>query len=341
MGVILLLADAQEPWSLHVERELLKRHHPVRRIEPAALLDNLLIDWRLSGFPSALGAAVSTCGLGHECPVELDGVLVGMSPASLQFPHNSFPPEDQAYVTMEWMAGLYAWLRSLSCPVINVPVPGRGAVLLPSHPMIREACRRAGWMAAPHAVVTDRMRAAQWFDRWNRHVRVQSCADGSVMGELRGTESLPVMEELLLAGPVVIQPIPEGVRSHAILVGSTVIGGTCRTAVQDSRLCSGVLDATTVSPQVAHRCRQLVQSLGLTCAEIAFVHRPDDSLHCLGVSERPAFGRCSDALRQSVVGHLVNVLDHTQEWRTRDSALRTHGRSHDCQPSRPSCCAIG
>lgn len=313
MGVILLLADSGDGWALQVEQTFLRRHQAVQRIESKSLVESLALNWRLDG---SVHSAILSTALGspqeNSC-AELLGVLVRTNLAALEIPDGFVAPGDRDYVQMEWSAALCGWLKALTCPVVNTIVPGRSANLPPSHGSVRMALGQAGFIASPQVLVSDSSRAMDWFDRWKRRAFLLPLGTGHGLQYLQGVGGHEVMAEAILAGPAILQPVPEGTRLRAFVVGNAVVGGVWRSAVQDRCLREAVLDATTLPPGLSQQCRKLARHLDLVFAQIDLVWGRDEVTFCQGVSSSPDYWSCSDALRGLLVRHLVAVLDHTQE----------------------------
>lgn len=340
MGLTLLIAEAGDRWAIDIERELIRRQHPVTHVQPQAFIESHPITYPIGGSADSSGSVslnVTHCGFEGDA---LSSVLVRTSVGALTLPPDLFSAEDESYARTEWVAALFGWLHALSCPVVNVPIPGRSVHLSPSHPVLRAALSAVGMHAGASVVVSDIESAVKQYDAWNRHVRVQVLAPGSLAIELRGAKGSGVLEGLASQGPVAMQRVPEGRRLSAVVVGQRVVGGCWRTAVQGGQLRESILDPTTISPQLVQQCRQIARMLTQPVATVDMVLAYDETVYCLGASDMPDHGICSDHMRQLLVRHVSNILDRTEEWSRHDSAFRSHSRSHRGQFVRPIGCQV-
>ncbi|GKS57776.1 hypothetical protein YTPLAS18_13030 [Nitrospira sp.] len=339
-SVILLLADATDPWSTHVERELIRRHQPVSRVDPRSLCGGLSFDWRLEGSSRSSFHSITPDHVPVEARAELRAVLVRMQIGALELPEDTFNSEDQVYAQMEWSAALFGWLNALSCPVINPPVPGRSGRLFPMQASVQGALLQLGVAVPPHAVASTRETVLEHYAQWNELARAQSLGPDAKVHYLQGGDGHAVVDAMLAHGPILLQAVPEGSPVRAVVVGEEVIGGTRRTAAQDGCLRESIWDAAPLPPSLANVCRRLAGVLALPFVDIEMVQGHEGQLSCLGISESPAYGQYSDRLRHLIVDRLVNLLDNTEERRAHDPYVWPTPRSDHRQPGGAACCPI-
>ena len=339
--MILILAEAGEAWAVPVEQELLRRDQPVCRVDAHTILDSIALNWLLDD-PGDRPSVLMEHANGRVIPLNnLQSIFLRAEVGRLAVVSGQYAPQDQVYVERELSAAWYGWLHAQSCPVVNLPVFGHGGSLAVASVAFHRAAMQAGLVPVGTTVHSHIHRTHEWFERHNRDARVWPIGGREAASYLRGAEGRDRLSEWIEAGPVAMQPIPEGTRMHAFVVGEAVIGGVRRTATKDGRLLPSVLDHATVAPDVAQRCRRLTRARQMSFAELELVLGSDGTMYCLSLSGDPVYARCSDVLRKTLVLEMSVWLAQAKEMNCRDSRVRPDYRSYRFEPLDAPCRQVG
>jgi|GEM_PF-6326591 len=249
--MIIVFAEPGDGLAADIQSRLTERGRGCLLITPPVPGCSFRFSWQIP--PVATEQLVFS---GRTLQLErLRGVVVRALPPSPAGPRGA--ESDLDYLRVEWSAALVGWLKTLPCPVLNRPRPGRS--FHPAHLSAYELGFRAAGLRLPRLLVTNSEQEARRFWR--------SCG-GTVLRAPWQGEPLPAESEDEAAqtdGGSCLLACPAGERRRLHVVGNEVFaerlgddGGTASAEY----LLTGIL---------ADRCSLLAGRLGLSCLQLTVV----------------------------------------------------------------------
>ena len=328
--MILILAESTDPWAMLVHKEAQHNGGEVFWIQPAQLLDRILLNW-----PVVTGATVVPGTVvidGHTIPLaDLTGIFARlMLPPPLELEGLSLPDRD--YVIKETSAAWLAFLNAMPCSVVNRPVPGGRPTILAGSPLLSRLAQEQGFLLPLSRCTSSLADAMLQFSAWSERVYLKplgSHESGIFLQAHDGGEQIcRVMERQAVS----MQAIPRGQRVTVYVVGEEIVA----TVVQPGEDLPQRMEMPSV---LSERCVGLVGDVGLTFAECQFIVTPEGSIYCLNVSSAPGFWCCPHEVQAQIVCRLVEYLSEMRS-RSRHDSLngpdgRPSAREHLCQTRSP------
>lgn len=320
--MILILADSTDPWATLVHREAQRRGRDVFWIQPAQLLDRVLLNW-----PVVTGASVVPGMMvidGQTIPLaDLTGIFARLTlPPPLELEELSLPDRD--YVIKETTEAWLAFLNAMTCAVVNRPVPGGRPTILAGSPLLSQMAEEHGFLLPPSRCTSSQADAMLQFSAWSEGVYLKplgSHEPGMFLHAHDGTKQIcRVMERHAVS----MQSMPRGQRITVYVVG----GNAAATVVHANEHLEQSIELPSLPIQ---QCLSLVRALGLTFAECHLTLIPDGQIYCLDVSSAPGFWCCPQEVQQQIVCRLVDYLSEMRSLSLHDSLDGTDGRSSACE----------
>ncbi len=320
--MILILADSTDPWASLVHREAQRSSGDVFWIQPAQLLDRILLNW-----PVMTGASVV------PGTVVIDGDTIPLADLTGIFARLTLPPpleleelslHDRDYVIKETTAAWLAFLNAMPCTVVNRPVPGGRPTTLAGSPLLSQLAEKHGFLLPSSRCTSSQADAILQCSAWSEGVYLKplgSHEPGMFLHAYAGAEQIcRVMERQAVS----MQAIPPGQRVTVYVVGAEVVA----TVLQPGEDVSQRMEMSSISPE---RCLSFMGDLGLTFAECQFIVTPEGSIYCLDVSSAPGFWCCPQEIQQQIVCRLVEYLSEMRSLSRHDSLDGPDGRSSACE----------
>ncbi|MEK7764342.1 MAG: hypothetical protein AAB433_22440 [Nitrospirota bacterium] len=325
--MLLILADSTDPWATLVHREALRTGGDVVWIEPAQLLDRVLLNW-----PVVTGEAVVAGSLvidGREILLrDLTGVLSGL-PFPLRLNLEDLSASDTEYVTKEATAAWLAFLNAMPCSVVNRPIPGGRSTLLTGSPLLARLAAEHGFLLPASRCTSSQADAVQQFTTWGESAYLKPLGSIEPGLYLNATDGGDQICRVMERQAVSLQRIPEGQQATVYVVGSEIAATVLHSGDDAKR------KIDLVSAQAAP-CLGLVRALGLSFAECQLVITPEGPSYWLDVSGAPNIWRCPQEVQPQIVRRLLIHLSETRSESTHDSLNGSDGRSSTRERMRPT-----
>jgi len=316
--VILILAESTDPWATLVDRDARRSGGDVFWIQPAQLLDRILLNWPVVTGVSVVSGTVVIDG--HTIPLaDLTGIFARLTlPPPLELEELS--SQDRDYVIKETTAAWLAFLNAMACSVVNRPVPGGRPTILAGSPLLSQLAEEHGFLLPPSRCTSSQADAVLQYSAWSERVYLKplgSHEPGVFLHAHDGGEQIcRVMERQAVS----MQAIPCGQRVTVYIVGEEIVA----TVLQPSEDVPQRMELPLVP---AERCLGLVGDLGLTFAECQFIVTPEGQIYCLDVSSAPSYWHCPQEVQQRIVCRLVEYLSEMRSLPRHDSLDGPDGRS--------------
>ena len=317
--MILILADSTDPWATLVDREARLSGGDVFWIQPAQLLDRILLNWPVvTGVSVVPGTVVID---GRTIPLaDLTGIFARLTlPLPLELEELSLPDRD--YVIKETTAAWLAFLNAMPCSVVNRPIPGGRPTLLAGSPLLSQLAEEHGFLLPPSRCTSSRADAIVQFSAWSERVYLKplgSHEPGIFLHAHDGGEQIcRVMERQAVS----MQAIPRGQRVTVYVVGEEIVA----TVLQPGEELQQRMEMPLVSSE---RCLGFVGDLGLTFAECQFIVTPEGPIYCLDVSSAPSYWHCPQEVQPKIVCRLAVYLSEQRSLPLHDSLVGADSRSH-------------
>jgi hypothetical protein len=316
--VILILADNTDPWAIQVNKEVQCTGGDVFWVQPAQLLDRILLNWRVVAGTSVVPGTLLIDG--HTIPLaDLTGIFARlMFPPPLELEELSL--QDRDYVMKETTAAWLAFLNALPCAVVNRPIPGGRSTILAGSPLLSRVAKERGFLLPPSRCTSSRADAVLQFSVWSERVYLKPLGSHEPGMFLRSHDGAEQIGRVMERQAVSMQAIPRGQRVTVYVVGEEIVA----TILQPSE---DVQQRMAMAPVPSERCLELVGDLGLTFAECQFIVTPEGPVYCLDVSSAPGFWGCPQEVQQRIVCRLVEYLSTTRGLLLHDSLDGPDGRS--------------
>ena len=316
--MILILADSADPWATLVHREAQRSGGDVFWIQPAQLLDRILLNW-----PVATGASVVSG------KVVIDGHTIPLADLTGIFPRLTLPPpleleelslQDRDYVIKETTAAWLAFLNAMPCSVVNRPVPGGRPTILAGSPLLSQLAEEHGFLLPPSRCTSSQADAILQFSAWSERVYLKPLGSHEPGMFLHAHDGVEHICRVMERQAVSMQAIPYGQRVAVYVVGAEIVA----TVLQPGEDLPQRMEMPSVQ---AERCLGFVGDLGLTFAECQFIVTPEGPIYCLDVSSAPGFWCCPQGIQQQIVYRLVDYLSRLRSQSLHDSLDGPDGRS--------------
>lgn len=320
--MILILADPTDPWATLAHRQAQRTGGDVFWIQPAQLLDRILLNWPVVTEVSVVPGTVVIDG--HTIPLaDLTGIFTRLPfPPPLELEELSF--QDRDYVLKETTAAWLAFLNAMPCAVVNRPIPGGRPTILAGSPFLSQLVKAHGFLLPPSRCTSSQADAIVQFSAWGELAYLKplgSQEPGTFLHAHDGAEQIcRVMEQQAVS----MQAIPHGQRVTVYIVGKEIVA----TVLQPGEDLPQRMEMPSV-PSAG--CLGLVGDLGLTFAECQFIVTPEGPIYCLDVSSAPSFWHCPQEIQQWIVGRLVDHLSEKRSLSLHDSLDGSDGRSSACE----------
>ena len=316
--MILILAESTDPWAMLVNKEAQHNGGDVFWIQPAQLLDRILLNW-----PVVTGASVVPGTVvidGHTCFLaDLTGIFAQLSlPPPLVFEELSL--EDRDYVIKETSAAWLAFLNAMPCLVVNRPIPGGRPTTLVGSPLLSQLVEEHGFLLPISHCTSSLADAMMQFSAWSEQVYLKPLGSHEPGIFLHAHDGVEQICRVMERQAVSMQAIPHGQRVTVYVVGEEIVA----TVLQPRE---GVPQRIEMPLVPAERCLDLVADLGLMFAECQFVLTPEGPIYCLDVSSAPVFECCPQEVQQQIVCRLVEYLSKMRSLSRHDSLDGPDGRS--------------
>jgi hypothetical protein len=316
--VILILADSTDPWATLVHREAQRSGGDVCWIQPAQLLDRILLNW-----PVVTGASVL------PGTVVIDDNTIPLAGLTGIFPRLTLPPpveleelslQDRDYVIKETTAAWLAFLNAMPCSVVNRPVPGGRPTILAGSPLLSRLAEAHGFLLPPSRCTSSQADAMLQFSAWSERVYLKPLGSPESGMFLHARDGVEQIRRVMERQAVSIQSIPRGQRVTVYVVGTEVVA----TVLQPGE---DVPQRMEMLSELSECCLGLVADLGLTFAECQFIVFPEGAIYCLDVSSAPGFWCCPQEIQQQIVCRLVEFLSEMRSLSLHDSLAGPDRRS--------------
>ena len=318
--MILILADGTDPWSTLIHRELSRRDEEVIWIQPAQLLDRILLNWSVMCDGSVPDGTL-VIDERSIALADLTGIVVRLTfppPLSL----DDLSPEDRAYVTKETTAAWLALLDALPCAVVNRPIPG-GRPTLPSCSVeLSRLAQRHGFALPASHCTWSRSDAVARLLAWNETAYVKLLGSQEPGMFLDDTDTKKKAELVPEHQAVLMQTVPDGQRVTVYVAAGEAVGTVVHPGGRPDK-------SHFLSPLPTQQCVNLAQDLGLEFVECQLV-LTDQTVYCLDISASPHYWRCPHDIQQRIVKSLADYLSQRRSIPFHDSAVGAHGRSRSC-----------
>ncbi len=316
--MILILADSTDPWASLLHNELHRSGGDVLWIEPAQLVERVLLSWPVVTEPSSLPGAVMIDGI--TVPLaDLTGVFSRLTtPVPLVIEDVS--PQDRDYVVKETTAAWLAFLNALPCAVVNRPVPGGMPTLLAGSPLLSACAAKHGFLLPPSHCTSSQADAVLQFSAWSERVYLKPLGSHEPGMFLEAQDGVGQICRVMERQAVSMQLIPNGQPVTVYVAGNHVAATIVQTDASLSQC--GMLSSWPTA-----QCLALVRALGLTFAECRLIVAPEGRIYCLDVSGAPGFWRCPQDVQHQIVYRLAEHLSEQRSLPVHDSLDGDDGRS--------------
>jgi hypothetical protein len=316
--VILILSDSTDPWATLVHREAQRTGGDVFWVQPAQLLDRILLNW-----PVVTGASVVPGMVvidGHTIPLaDLTGIFVRLTlPPPIELEELSL--QDRDYVIMETTAAWLAFLNAMPCCVVNRPVPGGRPTILAGSPLLSQLAEEHGFLLPSSRCTSSQADAILQFSAWGERVYLKALGSHEPGMFLHAHDGVEQICRVMERQAVSVQAIPRGQRVTVYVVGAEIVA----TVLQPGEDLPQRMEMLSI---LSERCLGLVGDLGLTFAECQFIVTPEGPIYCLDVSSVPSFWHCPQEVQQQIVCRLVDYLFEMRSLSLHDSLDGPDGRS--------------
>ena len=315
--VILILADSTDPWATLVRREAHRAGEDVFWIQPAQLLDRILLNWPVVTGTSVVPGTVTIDG--HTILLaDLTGIFQRLTlPPPLELEELSL--QDRGYVIKETTAAWLALLNAMPCSVVNRPVPGGRPTILAGSPLLSQLAEEYGFLLPPSRCTSSQADAILQFSAWSERGYLKPLGSHEPGMFLHAHDGVEQICRVMERQAVSMQAIPRGQRVTMYVVGEEIAA----TILQPGE---GLPQEMPSVP--SERCLGFVGALGLTFAECQFIVTPEGSIYCFDVSSAPGFWHCPQEVQQWIVRRLVDHLSETRSLSLHDSLDGPDGRSN-------------
>lgn len=316
--VILILADSTDPWAILIYREARRSGAEVRWVEPAHLLDRVVLNW-----PVEAESVIVRGSLAIDDTIiplsDLTGVFSRLTlPLPLQL--GELSPEDRDYVVKESTAAWLAILNALPCAVVNRPVLGGRPVVLSGSPFLSRLAEEQGIRLPSSRCTSNPADATLQFSTWRERVYVKRLGSEEPGLYLSAQGGIEQIRRVMETSAISMQAVPDGRRMTVYVAGHDVAASVVR--------CNERQGTETEVPSLLNRpCLDLVRRLGLSFAECQCVLTAEGAVYCLDVSPRPSYWHCPQELQQEIVRRLVGYLSEMRSLTFHDSLSGADGRS--------------
>jgi hypothetical protein len=316
--VILILADSTDPWATLVHREVQRSGGEVFWVQPAQLLDRILLNW-----PVVTGVSVVPGMLvidGHTIPFsDLTGIFARLTlPPLLELEELSL--QDRDYVMKETTAAWLAFLNAMPCAVVNRPAPGGRPTILSGSPLLSRLAEKHDFLLPPSRCTSNRADAILQLSAWSERVYLKPLGSHEAGMFLHAHDGAEEICSLMERHAVSMQAIPRGQRVTVYVVGEEIVA----TVLQPGEDLQQRMEIPSVPSK---RCLGLVADLGLEFAECQFIVTPEGPIYCLDVSSAPGFWCCPQEVQHRIVSRLVEYLSQTRSLSLHDSLDGPDSRS--------------
>jgi len=320
--VILILAESTDPWAMLVHKEAQHTGGDVFWIQPAQLLDRILLNW-----PVVTGASVVPGTVvidGQAIPLaDLTGIFARLTlPPPLELEGLSLPDRD--YVIKETSAAWLAFLNAMPCSVVNRPIPGGRPTILAGSPLLSRLAQEQGFLLPLSRCTSSQADAMLQFSAWREQVYLKPLGSHEPGIFLQAPDGVEQISRVMERQAVSMQAIPRGQRVMVYVVGEEIVA----TVLQPGEDLPQRMEVPSV---LSERWLGLVGDLGLTFAECQFIVTPEGSIYCLDVSSAPSFWHCPQEVQHQIVCRLVEYLSEMRSLSPHDSLDGPNGRSSACE----------
>jgi len=320
--VILILAESTDPWAMLVHKEAQHNGGEVFWIQPAQLLDRILLNWPVvTGVSVVPGTVVID---DHTFPLaDLTGIFARLTlPPPLELEGLSLPDRD--YVIKETSAAWLAFLNAMPCSVVNRPIPGGRPTILAGSPLLSRLAQEQGFLLPLSRCTSSLADAMLQFSAWSERVYLKPLGSHEPGIFLQAPDGVEQISRVMERQAVSMQAIPRGQRVMVYVVGEEIVA----TVLQPGEDLPQRMEVPSVSSE---RWLGLVGDLGLTFAECQFIVTPEGSIYCLDVSSAPSFWHCPQEVQHQIVCRLVEYLSEMRSLSPHDSLDGPNGRSSACE----------
>ena len=316
--MILILADSTDLWATLVHREARLSGGDVFWIQPAQLLDRILLNWPVMTGASVVPGTVVIDG--HTIPLaDLTGIFARLTlPPPIELEELSL--QDRDYVIKETTAAWLAFLNAMPCSVVNRPVPGGRPTILAGSPLLSQLAEEHGFLLPPSRCTSSRTDAILQFSAWSERVYLKPLGSHEPGMFLYAHDGVEQICRVMKRQAVSMQAIPRGQRVTVYVVGEEIVA----TVLQPSEDLSQHMEMLSVPSE---SCLGLVGDLGLTFAECQLVVTSEGRIYCLDVSEAPSYWHCPQEIQQQIVCRLADYLSEQRSLSIHDSLDGADGRS--------------
>ena len=316
--MILILADSTDPWATLVHREAQRTGGDVSWIQPAQLLDRVLLNW-----PVVTGASVVPGMVvidGHTIPLaDLTGIFARLTlPPPIELEELS--SQDRDYVIKETTATWLAFLNAMPCCVVNRPVPGGRPTILAGSLLLSQLAQEHGFLLPPSRCTSSRADAVLQFSAWGERVYLKplgSHEPGMILQSQDGVEQISLVME---QHAVSMQSMPRGQQITVYVVGDNAVA----TVVHANEHLEQSIELPFLPTQ---QCLGLVRALGLMFAECHLILTPEGQIYCLDVSSVPSYWHCPHEVQQQIACRLAVYLSGQRSLPPHDSLAGADSRS--------------
>ena len=317
--MILILADSTDPWATLVRREAHRAGEDVFWIQPAQLLDRILLNWPVVTRTSVVPGTVTIDG--HTILLaDLTGIFQRLTlPPPLELEELSL--QDRGYVIKETTAAWLALLNAMPCSVVNRPVPGGRPTILAGSPLLSQLAEEYGFLLPPSRCTSSQADAILQFSAWSERGYLKPLGSHEPGMFLHADDGVEQICRVMERQAVSMQAIPRGQRVTMYVVGEEIAA----TILQPGE---GLPQQMEMSSVPSERCLGFVGALGLTFAECQFIVTPEGPIYCLDASSAPGFWHCPQEVQQWIVRRLVDHLSETRSLSLHDSLDGPDGRSN-------------
>lgn len=317
--MILILADSTDPWATLVRREAHRVGGDVFWIQPAQLLDRILLNWPVVTGTSVIPGTVTIDG--HTILLaDLTGIFQRLTlPPPLELEELSL--QDRGYVIKETTAAWLALLNAMPCSVVNRPVPGGRPTILAGSPLLSQLAEEYGFLLPPSRCTSSQADAILQFSAWSERGYLKPLGSHEPGMFLHADDGVEQICRVMERQAVSMQAIPRGQRVTVYVVGEEIAA----TILQPGE---GLPQQMEMPSVPSERCLGFVGALGLTFAECQFIVTPEGPIYCLDVSSAPGFWHCPQEVQQWIVRRLVDHLSETRSLSLHDSLDGPDGRSN-------------
>lgn len=315
--MILILADSTDPWATLVHKEAHRTDRDVFWIQPAQLLDRILLNWPVVTGTSVVPGTVTIDG--HTILLaDLTGIFQRLTlPPPLELEELSL--QDRGYVIKETTAAWLALLNAMPCSVVNRPVPGGRPTILAGSPLLSQLAEEYGFLLPPSRCTSSQADTILQFSAWSERGYLKPLGSHEPGMFLHADDGVEQICHVMERQAVSMQAIPRGQRVTMYVVGEEIAA----TILQPGE---GLPQEMPSVP--SERCLGFVGALGLTFAECQFIVTPEGPIYCLDVSSAPGFWHCPQEVQQWIVRRLVDHLSETRSLSLHDSLDGPDGRSN-------------